>query len=113
MEIGSAAEFLDLTPEEEAYVELKLHLADALEAKRKAKGLTQKALAARMKSSPSRVAFIKKGAPSVSIDLLVRGLFALGITRKELAKAVGIRHCLSPHSPGRGTPEKEHWAWRW
>jgi ribosome-binding protein aMBF1 (putative translation factor) len=85
---GSAADFLGMTPQEEAYVELKLHLADALEAKRKAKGWTQKALAARLRSSQSRVAFMEKGDPSVSIDLLVRGLFALGVTREELAKAV-------------------------
>ena len=85
---GSAADFLGLTPEEEAYVELKLRLADTLEAKRKAEHLTQKALAARLKSSQSRVAFMEKGDPSVSVDLLVRGLFALGVTRKELAKAI-------------------------
>ena len=85
---GSAADFLGMTPQEEAYVELKLHLADTLEAKRNAKGLTQKALAARLKSSQSRVAFMERGDPSVSVDLLVRGLFALGVRRKELAKAV-------------------------
>ena len=39
---GDAADFLSMTPEEEAYVELKLHLADALEAKRKAKGLDKR-----------------------------------------------------------------------
>ena len=85
---GSAADFLGMTPQEEAYVELKLHLADALEAKRKTKGLTQKDLAAQLKSSQSRVAFMERGDPSVSVDLLVRGLFALGMTRRELAKAV-------------------------
>ena len=85
---GNAADFLGLTAEEEAYVELKLHLADALETTRKAKGLTQKALAARLKSSQSRVAFMERGDPSVSVDLLVRGLFAMGVTRKQLAKAV-------------------------
>jgi predicted XRE-type DNA-binding protein len=85
---GSAADFLGMTPEEEAYVELKLKLADALEAKRKAEHLTQKALAARLKSSQSRVAFMERGDPSVSVDLLVRGLFALGVSRKELAKAI-------------------------
>jgi DNA-binding XRE family transcriptional regulator len=85
---GSAADFLGMSPQEKAYAELKLHLADALEAKRKAKGLTQKALAVRLNSSQSRVAFMEKGDPSVSLDLLVRGLFALGATRKELAKAI-------------------------
>jgi len=85
---GSAADFLGMTPEEEAYVELKLHLADTLEAKRKAQGLTQKALAARLKSSQSRVAFMERGDPSVSIDLLIRALFAVGVKRRELAKAI-------------------------
>ncbi len=85
---GNAADFLGMTPQEEAYVELKLHLADALEAKRKANGLTQKGLAARLQSSQSRVAMMEKGDPSVSIDLLVRGLFALGMRRRELAKAI-------------------------
>ena len=85
---GNAADLLGMTPEEEAYVDLKLHLADALEARRKAEGLTQKALAERLRSSQSRVAFMEKGDPSVSVDLLVRGLFALGATRRELAKAV-------------------------
>ena len=85
---GSAAEFLKLTPEEEAYIDLKLSLSQALEARRKAQKLTQKALAARLKSSQPRVAMMEKGDPSVSVDLLVRGLFALGVTRKELARAV-------------------------
>ena len=85
---GSAADFLAMTPQEEAYVELKLHLADALEAKRKAKGLTQKALAARLKSSQSRVAFMERGDPTVSVDLILRALFNLGVSRKELAKAI-------------------------
>lgn len=86
--LGNAADFLDMTQEEKTFVEFKLHLAAALEELRHAKGLTQQALAARLKSSQSRVAFMEKGDPSVSIDLIVRGLFALGMTRKELAKAV-------------------------
>jgi hypothetical protein len=87
-QFGTAANFLGMTPEEEAYVEMKLRLSDALGAKRKATGLTQKQLAIRLKSSQSRVAFMERGDPSVSVDLLVRGLFALGATRKELARAV-------------------------
>jgi len=85
---GNATDFLGMTPQEEAYVELKLRLADALEAKRKANGLTQTGLAARLKSSQPRVAMMEKGDPSVSVDLLVRGLFAMGMKRKELAKAI-------------------------
>jgi hypothetical protein len=32
---------------------------------------------------------MEKGEPSVSIDLVIRSLFALGISKKELAKVVG------------------------
>lgn len=35
----------------------------------------------------SRLARMEAGDPSVSLDLLVRGLFALGATWKELGKA--------------------------
>jgi len=39
-----------------------------------------------LKSSQSRVAKIEVGDPSVSVDLLIRSLFALGVTKSELAK---------------------------
>ncbi len=86
--VGDATAFLELTPEESAYVELKMHLADKLEAKRKAEGLTQAELARRLKTSQPRVAYMEKADPSVSVDLILRGLFALGVSRRELAKAV-------------------------
>ncbi len=41
-----------------------------------------------MKTSQSRVAKIEKGDPTVSIDLILRALFALGMDRKQLAKAI-------------------------
>ena len=34
----------------------------------------------------------ERGDPSVSMDLLVHSLFALGVTRKELAKAIGSKN---------------------
>jgi len=86
--VGNAADFLELTPQEAVYVEMKMHLADKLEAKRKAKGLTQAELAARLDSSQSRVAFMEKGDPSVSVDLILRGLLALGASRREIANAI-------------------------
>lgn len=85
---GDASDFLQLTPEEAAYIDVKLRLANQLVAKRKTTGLTQKELAARLRSSQSRIAFMEKGDPSVSVDILLKGLFALGMTRKELAKTV-------------------------
>jgi len=50
--------------------------------------LTQSELAKRVRSSQSRVAKMEAGDPSVSIDLLVRSLLALGATRKDLARLI-------------------------
>lgn len=82
---GTVKEFLGLTPEDEAYIEMKLALADALEKKRKQNGMTQKQLAEVLKSSQPRVATMEKGAPSVTLDLIVRALLALGAKPKKLA----------------------------
>ncbi len=81
--IGSAEEFLELTPEEAAYIELKLNLARNLHAARQEKQLTQSALARLIHSSQSRVAKMEKGDPTVSLDLLVRALLALGKTPQD------------------------------
>jgi DNA-binding XRE family transcriptional regulator len=77
---GSVAEFLGLTPAEEAYIEMKLALSRELAEARRQHHLTQEKLAAILKTSQPRVAMMEKGDPSVSLDLLVRALLALGIT---------------------------------
>jgi len=82
---GTAQEFLGLTPEEEAYVELKLSLSQYLQEKRKTKHLTQIQMAKLISSSQSRVAKMEKAEPSVSIDLILRSLFALGTETGEIA----------------------------
>ena len=86
--VGTAAEFLRLTPEESAYIELKLKLADSLRKRRQRRKLTQIELATLVSSSQSRIAKMESGDPSVSIDLLVRSLLALGASNKELAKII-------------------------
>ena|SRR3989304_5977040 len=83
---GSAREFLNLSDEEVAYVELKLALSKNLQEYRREKKLTQEELARRLKSSQSRIAKMEAGDPSVSLDLLVRSLLALGASRKHLAQ---------------------------
>src|SRR6266705_348666 len=85
--LTSAEEFLGLTREEVALVEMKLALADAVKAQREKSHLSQIEVAARMKSSQSRVAKIEAGDPSVSLDLLVRALVSAGATKKEVAGA--------------------------
>ena len=54
--VGTVEEFLDLSPEESAYIELKLKLSESLKRYRVARNLTQTQLAQIVGSSQSRVA---------------------------------------------------------
>lgn len=83
--VGTTVEFLNLTPAEAAYVEMKLALSKYLKERRAAKHLTQHDLARLLESSQSRVAKMEAGDPSVSIDLLIRSLLAVGASPKHLA----------------------------
>jgi len=71
-QIGSADDFLELTPEESAYVDLKLRLSDSLRKRRAQEKLSQKELAKLVKSSQSRVAKMEAGDPTVSQQGLAR-----------------------------------------
>jgi hypothetical protein len=86
--VGTVREFLNLTPEETAYVELKVRLAKRLQQKRRSLKLSQVDVAKRIRSSQSRVAKMEAGDPSVSIDLLVRSLIALGTRLETLQKVI-------------------------
>ncbi len=88
--VGTTKEFLDLTREEEAYIELRLKLAEGLRQRRVRRRLTQVDLAKAVQSSQSRVAKMEAGDPSVSLDLLVRSLIALGTSSKELGKLISL-----------------------
>jgi len=86
--VGSTEEFLDLTAVEERYIALKLALAASLKSERLKNGVTQIELAELMGSSQSRVAKMEAGDPSVSIDLLLRGLLSLGVSNGRLSKMI-------------------------
>ena len=81
-------DFLNLSGADMEYIETKLALSRRLRDLRTQKRLTQTALAAALKTSQSRLARMEKGDPSVSIDLLMLALFRLGVTRRELARAI-------------------------
>jgi len=87
--VGSAQELLGLPAEEAALVELRLKLSRALRELRAKKHLTQAQLAALLHSSQSRVAKVEAADDSVSLDLLIRSLLALGASRQELAGWIG------------------------
>ena len=86
--VGSVADFLALTPEEAAFVEIKLALSDALRTRRHQAQLSQAQVAKQLASSQSRVAKMEAGDPSVTLDLLIRALLALGATKKTVARTI-------------------------
>jgi DNA-binding XRE family transcriptional regulator len=86
--VGTVEEFLGLTPDEAAYIELKLALSQKVRDYRLSKKLTQVELARLLNSSQSRVAKIETGDASVSLDLLMRSLLVLGASRKELGRMI-------------------------
>ncbi len=86
--VGSAKEFLRLSDEESAYIDLKMRLADGLRDRRQRNRLSQVQLASMLRSSQSRIAKMESGDPSVSLDLMIRSLLALGISDRELSRII-------------------------
>ncbi len=86
--VGTATDFLGLSAEEAALVQMKVSLSQALRARREARGLSQVALAKRLRSSQSRVAKMEAADQTVSIDLLLRGLVVLGATPRDIARVL-------------------------
>jgi DNA-binding XRE family transcriptional regulator len=86
--VGTANDFLNLSSEESAYIELKLQLAKNFQKRRIEKKLTQTEVARMLKSSQSRVAKMEAGDPTVSVDLLIRSLLTLGARPKALLRSI-------------------------
>ena len=89
--VGDTRDFLGLSDDEMEFVEIKLALARRLRELREKRSWTQAELAKRVGSSQSRVAKMEAADPTVSVDLLVRSLLAIGANRRELGKIVGSR----------------------
>lgn len=86
--VGSAEDFLELSDEEIRFIEVKLALAQALKKKRERRKLTQAQVAKLIGSSQPRIALMEAADKSVSVDLLLRSLFALGAKKNEVAKVL-------------------------
>ena len=86
--VGSAADLLELTPEESALIDLKLSLGRLVRRTRQRANLSQHSLADRLHSSQSRVAKLEAGDTSVSLDLIVKATFAAGAKRADVANAI-------------------------
>lgn len=86
--VGTVQEFLGLSDEDIALIELKVRLIRMLQGIRKSSRITQTELAKLIGSSQSRVAKMEAASIDVSLDLICKALFALGTSRTELARAI-------------------------
>jgi DNA-binding XRE family transcriptional regulator len=86
--VSTTADFLQLSPDEVEIIEIRLSLSRSLKQRRLEQQLSQADLAQNIHSSQSRVAKMEAGDPSVSIDLLVKSLLALGAARRDIAIAI-------------------------
>ena len=90
--VGGAKEFLGLSDQEAEYIEIKLGLAESLRKKRRQRRLGQTDMAKLVKSSQSRGAKMEAADHSVSIDLIIRSLIALGTSNPELGRIIARSH---------------------
>lgn len=86
--LGAAREFLALSPDEASFIELKLQLAEGLRKHRLRRRMTQAQVARMVRSSQSRVAKMEAAEPTVSADLLLRSLLAIGASSRDLARII-------------------------
>jgi transcriptional regulator with XRE-family HTH domain len=85
--VGTVAEFLGLTEEEERSIELRLVLSRGIKRLREAAGLTQARVAAKMGTSQPRYVKVEFGTAGVSLDLMFKAYFILGGRVADLAPA--------------------------
>lgn len=86
--VGTVAEFLNLTPAESALIDMHLSLSKKLREQRVHAGMSQSELAKRVGSSQSRIAKMEASDASVTLDLMIRSLLELGVSSKDIARAI-------------------------
>jgi len=84
--VGSAADFLELTPEEETYIDIRLDISSLVKTQRAKRGWTQEQLARAIGSSQSRIAKLEGGDPGISLDLMIKALLRLGTSKEQIGK---------------------------
>jgi DNA-binding transcriptional regulator YiaG len=85
---GSVQDFLELSDADMDFIETRLAASRLLKSTRQAKKMTQQVAATKLQTSQSRLAKMEAGHPTVSLDLIFRSLFSLGVSRKELLKGL-------------------------
>ena len=86
--VGTPKEFLNLSDEDEAFIEMKVALAATLRQQRAEQHLSQVAVAKLLQSSQSRVAKMELADKTVTVDLLIRSILKMGGTRETVVAAL-------------------------
>jgi ribosome-binding protein aMBF1 (putative translation factor) len=86
--VGTVQEFLGLSDAEMMIIDMRIALGKRIRTARERQHLTQTDLAKRIRSSQPRVAKIEAGEEGVSLDLMTKAALAVGMTRKQIAKAI-------------------------
>jgi predicted XRE-type DNA-binding protein len=81
-------EFLGLSDEDMAIIEVKVALARRLRAQRTRAGLSQVEVAKIVRSSQPRVAKMEAADKTVSIDLLMKALVKTGVSVQEIGRSL-------------------------
>ena len=84
----NAAEWLGLSPQEDAIVNMRVNFAMEIERICKEQGITQKALAEKIGTRQSGVARMLNNPSKVTLDHLIRTLLALGTPSKRIASLI-------------------------
>lgn len=84
--VTNVEEWLALTPEEVAVIDMKIRLGERLKARRRKKKLSQVRVAKILKTSQGRVSKLEKG--QATLDQLARSVLALGGSAKEVGQAI-------------------------
>ena len=95
--VGTVSEFLELTPAEATYIELRLALSQNLKQRCTQKQLTPSQFAQLINVNPSQIEKLETGDASVSLDFLIRSLLTLGATVKELAEIMVHSQDIASH----------------
>jgi predicted XRE-type DNA-binding protein len=85
---GTVQEFLGLSDEDMAVIEVKVALARRLRAQRTRAGMSQVEVAKIVRSSQPRVAKMEAADKTVSIDLLVKALVKTGVSVQEIGRSL-------------------------
>jgi len=86
--VTDTAEWLGLSPEEEAIVNMRVNFAMEIERVCKERGITQQALAEKIGTRQSGVARMLNNPSKVTIDSLIKTLLVLGTPSKRIAALI-------------------------